>query len=228
LRLSKRDRRKHGVCHHCHKPYFGYGKSYCSNSCYLADPDLLKIRGASRSKTIANSPPRSKEWLEKEYTQDEKSLQTISEQSRISLYLIRKWLRIYGIPIRKPWATLSSHYSGEKAKGWKGGRVQSSGYIRIYSPTHPHKIRTLRSKCGGYVAEHRLVMEKHLGRYLHPWETVHHINGKKDDNRIENLKLLPSGEHNTRVQKIYQENEKLKKANLMLWALAQMAGRGAI
>lgn len=85
--------------------------------------------------------------------------------------------------------------AGESNSNWKGGKtVHKKGYIYGYAPDHP----TVQGKKGSYVLEHRLVMEEHLGRYLEPNENVHHKNGKKSDNRIENLELWvktqPSGQ----------------------------------
>jgi hypothetical protein len=83
---------------------------------------------------------------------------------------------------------------------WKGGRtLETQGYVRIYSPSHPRCDRR------GYVLEHRLVMEAHLGRTLLPTEVVHHINGIKDDNRIENLERFDANADHMR-RGIHQEN----------------------
>lgn len=75
--------------------------------------------------------------------------------------------------------------SGEKSYQWKGGtRKHSAGYIRCIARNHPFAMDKK------YVFQHRLVMEKHLGRYLRPEEKIHHRNGLKDDNRLENLEIV--------------------------------------
>ena len=68
-------------------------------------------------------------------------------------------------------------------------KKRSGGYIAVFLPSHPYANKE------GYVMEHRLVMEEHIGRYLKKGEEVHHINRKRDDNRIENLALLSTKEH---------------------------------
>ena len=68
--------------------------------------------------------------------------------------------------------------------GWKGGvnRI-NTGYLKQIAKGHPYADKN------GYVLQHRLVMEGVIGRHLTPGERVHHKNGKRDDNRPENLEL---------------------------------------
>lgn len=63
-----------------------------------------------------------------------------------------------------------------------------AGYIRVWEPDHPAASQ-------GRVLEHRLIMEEALGRFLRTEEHVHHINHQKDDNRLENLRLMSADDH---------------------------------
>jgi len=67
--------------------------------------------------------------------------------------------------------------------------IDPKGYTLVYIPNHPHAMPN------GYIREHRLVMEQHLGRVLESSEYVHHINGNKTDNKIDNLQLTNISEH---------------------------------
>ena len=74
---------------------------------------------------------------------------------------------------------------------WKIERVISKGdYNYALIPGHPNVT------ANGYVLEHRVVIENYLGRFLYPHEIVHHKNGNRKDNRIENLEIKEYREHN--------------------------------
>jgi len=177
----------------------------------------------------------NKQELEDLYIAQGKSLTQIGDICGVAFQTVYKWLKKNNIPLRdfstKGFKFPGRHVSpelkkrlselhtgmrlkeetklkisktlkelglkaGPKSNWWKGGRYKiQHGYVMVWDPKRRH------------IKEHRLVVEKHIGRELLSCEHVHHINGVKDDNRIENLQIVSNSEH----QHIHWSDPVMKK-----------------
>ena len=119
-----------------------------------------------------------------ELARTDMSQRAIGEKFGLSQSRISSLLRYHGIykPHGRP------KPKREKSVGWRGGIHKApQGYVWELVD-HDDPMASMRTS-NGYVLQHRLVMARHLGRPLTQTENVHHINGIRDDNRLENLEL---------------------------------------
>ena len=132
----------------------------------------------------------------------------------LSLNRLKKGWAIYcSQECKKKSGFYRDNFMSSKNPRWHGGRgINNKGYVWVLERSHPNASTI------GQVLEHRIIMEKHLGRYLESFENVHHKNGIKTDNRLENLELWvtkqPKGQKPDdlvkwakEVLKLYGENE---------------------
>lgn len=108
---------------------------------------------------------------------------------------------INGKPMRFAW--------GHNDKGnYKEEYPTPDGYI------YTHTTNKTRTNKQGLIRKHRLVYEEYYNCCLLPWIHIHHINGNKTDNRIENLEPLTGSEHNRRHNpRIKRRGPGIKKRN---------------
>ncbi len=111
---------------------------------------------------------------------------------------------------------MSIAHKGNKNSFYKGGKIRDKDdYILVLKPEHPF----CNNK--GYVREHRLVVEKIIGRHLLPKERCHHL-GAKDDNRPHKLMAFVNQgihhrfEHNCKIKssEIIFDGRKLKRSKI--------------
>ena len=102
--------------------------------------------------------------------------------------------KAYSLGIRKnkeiEFINRSNARKRENSSNWKGGiKKTPKGYIQILMPEHK------RADKGGYVMEHIVVYEKATGIEVPRNCCIHHLNGIKNDNRIENLCMMTNSAH---------------------------------
>jgi endogenous inhibitor of DNA gyrase (YacG/DUF329 family) len=94
-------------------------------------------------------------------------------------------------------------------------RIDYYGYVLVKLADHPNSKN-------GWVKEHRLVMSEHLGRTILENEHIHHINGDKTDNRIDNLEILSPEEH----AKLHLSDRQKRLNELKLWEQRERDEKG--
>jgi hypothetical protein len=101
------------------------------------------------------------------------------------------------------------------------GTRTNKGYVRLHKSLADPKFHPMANKYG-HIPEHRLVMAQHLDRCLDKEEMIHHLNGIKDDNRIENLALVNTNDHKIITildRRVRVLEEEMKKLNLVFAVL---------
>lgn len=164
---------------------------------------------------MSNFRKPTKEELSKYYSLGY-SMKEIADYLSMSVGKIHKYFKLYEI-IPRCWGSKNEFAKKKISKALKGKKnalgikrtpeqieksrykqlqrgighkkQRGDGYIAVYFPDHP------KSNKEGYIMEHDLVMECYIGRWLKEDEVIHHINKKRDDNKIENLKLMTFKEH---------------------------------
>lgn len=112
----------------------------------------------------------------------------LSREHREKLSMARKGMKFSKKTKERISKAKTGQNLAEKHHNWIGHTIKS-GYRQIYSPDHPNTTKD------NYVAEHRLIMEKHLGRYLNKNEIIHHVDGNRLNNKLENLVLTDNSSH---------------------------------
>ena len=174
----------------CGKEIVARRNKYCSYSCFRKFYKTNNLTKEKISKAKKGKPSWNKgiKWSE----EHKKKLSKAHKESPACQKQCAK-LKIFNKGKHR--SPKTEFKKGSKPSNFIGRSVHSLGYIWLHSPDHPFK--DVRNN----VLEHRIVVEKQIKRFLDPSDIVHHINGDRKDNRIENLIAFTSKSSHIRFHK---------------------------
>lgn len=185
-------------CIKCGKPLPHYRSDTKCRECWQKNPTPSKLKGTH---TQTNT---GKTHFKKGIVPWNKGL-VYTEDFKAKLDKTRKGLKGKSMPkpdgfsetMRKVNPPLGRKIKFDGRDKEKKLRVWRRGYVWVYKPDHPTSRKTPPDY--GYVAEHRMIMELHLGRDLGHLEVIHHLDGDKSNNEIENLVCCKNSRKHNRI-----------------------------
>lgn len=186
------------ICENCSKKYQtppSQRPRFCSHKCAsMAKRTGKEVPCAMCGKTIWRQPKTNRRYCSKSCARSAINLTDANPAHKRDITGPNN--PMYGVR-RKGTENPMYGKRREACPRWNGGRkVRSDGYVIVVAPDdHPHPCDEFKGSGLKYVLEHRLVMEKKIGRYLKNDEVVHHIDGNPSNNSPENLQLMERGEH---------------------------------
>jgi len=165
-----RQRAKVKVCLTCGDSFLSYpngGSAYCSPECYRKK--CIRCGNQFHAKTVRQA-----------YCSDEcKQGTSVCKCCGVTFVVSKK--------AKGEYCSTACFYEAGTPTGSR--IVADTGYVLLKVPKGTPGAKKYGTRSGNWMLEHRYVMQQKLGRPLGPRENVHHINGKRDDNRPENLEL---------------------------------------
>jgi transposase-like protein len=163
-----------------------YGVSHATIYSVLRGVGVKRRKRGARRTTRRLLAPEIEAAIIARYLEEGTTLVQVAGEFGVGYSTIRRTLMRHDVPRRGHGPTANPIPRRDRVP-IKLRQVTASHYMQVWLPRDDPMARMCQGR--GFVLEHRLVMARHIGRPLTPTETVHHKNGNRQDNRLENLEL---------------------------------------